>query len=1038
MSDSARPLYEPADFFVVRAPLLSLDAYRTLQIASDTDGSASLSAAARRALAVASPSLLDAQRAIGSKSTRSSKVTSALLRYMTRMSTRPTPFGLFAGVAIGTWADSTGLTLAAAPRRQRTRPDMEWLMNLVIELESIPEVRRQLRVVANSAALVRAGRVFLAEQTHRGQGAAAAVSVRATQIVRRALSAARQPIRFDELAARLLTQTPGATAEQVNRLLTELWLQTLLLTDLRPPLTVESPARHVVDRLSDVPAAAAARERIQTLLDEAALSDRAAIMDRMDRHDALVTKAAKIRRFERSALQVDSAVELADDHVSRRVGEETATAAELLLRLSPHPRGPAHLAMYRRQFVHRYGAQREVPLLELLDPNFGLGQLPGEVPAVPANLDPQKARRRAQALQELATNALHERTSSVVLDDAMIERLETWEANSRAPWSLDLYVSVAAPSKAHVRSGDFAVVVEPNVGAMSAGRALGRFADFVAGSNEALRRLAMREEASRPDVLFAELAYQPRALRLGNVSIRPNVRAYELAVGVSSGRDAAHTIALDELVVGVYEDRFRVRWTANGREVVPTAGHMLRSIRGPAVCRFLSEVARDGCCQLTGFHWGGASTFPFLPRVCRGRIVLSLAQWRYPPRASHDLAVHRREQFFAQLQRWREAWQVPQHVYLTAGDNRLLIDLDRPEQADEIRRALRARRLESVLLTEVFPDFDRAWVLDTHQRQFFTELVIPLVTRAPAISTDSAANSVPRLAERSNKHPLGSEWLYVKLYVARALEDDVLAGSARELIAKIISRGVAEQWFFVRYSDPEPHVRIRFRGAPHRLIHDLLPLLTDWTNSLMEHGSVRRFALDTYEQETERFGGPAGMRAAEALFAADSQAVLDLLEMTFAEPRLVLDTGPAGRWLLAVLTVDALLDGCGLDGVTRLEWCRARVRSRHEASREYRQWKASLRRLLADPQAYQSVPAGIEFAAILDRLRDAGAAFARTIDELETRSRLTRPASEIYRSVVHLHLNRFLGRDGAEESRVIALLWRLRQGLHPPARERAQ
>jgi thiopeptide-type bacteriocin biosynthesis protein len=213
-------------------------------------------------------------------------------------------------------------------------------------------------------------------------------------------------------------------------------------------------------------------------------------------------------------------------------------------------------------------------------------------------------------------------------------------------------------------------------------------------------------------------------------------------------------------------------------------------------------------------------------------------------------------------------------------------------------------------------------------------------------------------------------------------------------------------------------------------MHDLLPLLTDWANGLIAHGSARRLALDTYEQEIERFGGPGGMRAAEALFAADSQAVLDLLPMTFTGTPLGLQPCPSGRWLLAVLTVDALLEGCGLDAATRLRWYGDQVRSRHEAGREYRQWKAPLRRLLADPRACLSSASGPEIGAILDRLRNAGAAFGRTIEELERTSLLTRRSTEVYQSVVHLHLNRFLGRDRAEEHRVIALLWRLRQGLH--------
>ena len=38
-----------------------------------------------------------------------------LLRYLIRMSNRPTPYGLFAGVALGQWAECTDLALADAP-----------------------------------------------------------------------------------------------------------------------------------------------------------------------------------------------------------------------------------------------------------------------------------------------------------------------------------------------------------------------------------------------------------------------------------------------------------------------------------------------------------------------------------------------------------------------------------------------------------------------------------------------------------------------------------------------------------------------------------------------------------------------------------------------------------------------------------------------------------------------------------------------------------------------------------------------------------
>ena len=55
------------------------------------------------------------------------------------------------------------------------------------------------------------------------------------------------------------------------------------------------------------------------------------------------------------------------------------------------------------------------------------------------------------------------------------------------------------------------------------------------------------------------------------------------------------------------------------------SGHMLNSLRAPTLCRFLSDVRQDGGAQLSPFSWGATSDFPYLPRIERGRVVLSVA-----------------------------------------------------------------------------------------------------------------------------------------------------------------------------------------------------------------------------------------------------------------------------------------------------------------------------------------------------------------------------------------------------------------------------
>ena len=185
------PLYQPMDHLVVRAPLLPVEAYQALPERDGHDGS--LDPEVRWALAVASPSLLAALDRAGPGDRGSARLAGKLLRYLIRMSTRPTPFGLFAGAGIARWADRTDLALAGPPAT-RTRLDMEWLLRLVLQLEADPEVRRHLCLFANTAAFERGGRIHVSERAPAGSSVPGdSASVRATGAVREALAAARQP-----------------------------------------------------------------------------------------------------------------------------------------------------------------------------------------------------------------------------------------------------------------------------------------------------------------------------------------------------------------------------------------------------------------------------------------------------------------------------------------------------------------------------------------------------------------------------------------------------------------------------------------------------------------------------------------------------------------------------------------------------------------------------------------------------------------------------------------------------------------------------
>ena len=255
--ERAHALYIPADFYLLRAPLLPASVYRSLSATSDRasqgqEGALEASCSQRLrelleqpqihlALAVASPSLWESvERLLLGKASpaQAKRIYRGVLRYLIRMSTRPTPFGLFAGVALGIFAEQTSVQLAVPPVASlRTRPDMAWLLRVIQDIEAQRALVCQLRVRTNQRAYIAGGRLLLPRADIYGQQDTRAISLRATPAVRKTLQLAQHGLPFPELAAALQSLYPRIASQQIEHLLWQLCEHHFLLSELHPPLT---------------------------------------------------------------------------------------------------------------------------------------------------------------------------------------------------------------------------------------------------------------------------------------------------------------------------------------------------------------------------------------------------------------------------------------------------------------------------------------------------------------------------------------------------------------------------------------------------------------------------------------------------------------------------------------------------------------------------------------------------------------------------------------------------------------------------------
>jgi len=286
----------------------------------------------------------------------------------------------------------------------------------------------------------------------------------------------------------------------------------------------------------------------------------------------------------------------------------------------------------------------------------------------------------------------------------------------------------------------------------------------------------------------------------------------------------------------------------------------------------------------------------------------------------------------------------------------------------------------------------------------------------PAATAPGAPSRV-RAADRLRAP--GSDWLYGKLYCPTNAEEEVLCQTVGTLCDPLSATGLIQDWFFVRYSDPDPHLRLRFRGEPEVLMTAVLPRLCAWNQQLIDRELCLSTAIDTYCREVERYKGLAGMDYSEQVFGADSRAAAQLLSLRRAG---VIDLDPV---VLAAITVQDLLAHAGYGNEEQLSWISAivgRIPSPYPPLRgEIRQ----LRRLLCGGLTMS--PGGVEIPAVLAGRRQQLDAMSDRVAVI-TRGEPT-IRDDLLHSYIHMHCNRLLGRDRTAEAHSLIILQKSLHGI---------
>lgn len=548
------------------------------------------------------------------------------------------------------------------------------------------------------------------------------------------------------------------------------------------------------------------------------------------------------------------------------VVREAQDATAALTAIAPRLPG---WAAYHTAFLDRWGPGAAVPLrdvLAVLGFPHGYRGAPRSTPPPLTTAD--------SLLMGLAQQSALDDGAEIVLDDDLIGQLAVDGDRPPIPHT-ELRFTLAADTVRDLDEGEFTLTVVS--GARHAGVAAARFLHLLSPAElDRFRAAYQALPTAMPGGQLVQLSAPPLDARLATLARTPGFLPV-LPVG-DFHPDPACTVG--DLAVAGDARRLWLVSRTTGKPVEPLLVNsvLLPTAQQPLI-RFLTEIWTAWNAPCMPFSWGYARSLPFLPRIRQGRSILHPARW-----VVANTALPKRD---APWSRWRDAWQrhrarnrIPRQVLIGSDDVRLRLDLDENAHLALVRSHL--DRHPTAILTEA--PGPAGWI-DGRP----AELLLTLTSAPPEPRpTARPVRPVSTLQHRPGK----ARWLEARFH-----------GPTDPILSYFARTGLPRGSWFLRYPHPAHHLRVRV-PLQHHAYAEAARDLAEHAAQLHEDGVLADYTLNTYRPET-RYGTGQALAAAEAVFAADSHAVLhqrpgDRQAATAAGMATIAHafTGDGPRWLI--------------------------------------------------------------------------------------------------------------------------------------------
>lgn len=448
----------------------------------------------------------------------------SLLKYIARMASRATPFGLLAGCSTGSITDETKIQLKEE-FTTHTQFDMQFWVALVQKFGQNKSVQKQLLYFPNTS-LYHFGDFYrYVEYKYVNNKREHSISsVRKNPFLEVIIDSSKQGLKIKDLV-RLIIESESEREEAVE-FIEELIENQILVSNLEPSITGNNEVERALSILKDCKIVENEFIILNEIVNKINLLNQPFLLNKSNTtfvQDKI--KELNIDFEEKYLLQTDLYIKTTSNTLNKSVINKL-TKVIIFLGSIQKIDSNLNLENFKKAFQKRY-ENKEMPLSIVLDTETGIGFLQNietnDSNPILDNFSINKVQRiekkefwssKDYALEKKLQLCIANKENAIIINEKDFNEVNN--ENRVLPSTFSAMIEV-------LKENDEEVLVLDSLGNFSASKFTGRFCNGSESINQLVKKIIIKEESFYKDKIMAEIAHIPES-RTGNILRRPILR----------------------------------------------------------------------------------------------------------------------------------------------------------------------------------------------------------------------------------------------------------------------------------------------------------------------------------------------------------------------------------------------------------------------------------------------------------------------------------------------------------------------------------